>query len=66
MLAQGIIPSVKLGGGSEASTFPRLAEGNYLIRVPFETVIVADDEELMEILDAADLLGQIPSSASHG
>jgi len=27
-----------------------------LIRIPLETVIVADDEELMEILDAADLL----------
>jgi|RhiMethySRZTD1v2_1073278.scaffolds.fasta_scaffold448694_2 hypothetical protein len=42
--------------------FSRLPQGNYLIRIPFEAVIVADDEELMEILDASDLLGQIPPS----
>src|SRR4030095_13426624 len=47
---------------TQGSTLPRLTEGNYLIRIPFETVVVADDEEWIEILDAADLLGQIPSS----
>jgi len=48
MLAQGDTLPVRLGGGTETSTFPRLTEGNDLIRIPSETVVVADDEELHE------------------
>src|SRR5215471_5594229 len=50
------------GGYLFEACLPWLTEGNDLIRVAFETVVVADDEELLKVLDAADLLGQIPPS----
>ena len=56
------VNSFKIPPAYHANPRDRLTQRNDLIRVPFETVIVADDEELVEILDAPDLLRQIPPS----
>src|SRR5262249_8901686 len=52
----------KIPLANHANPRDRLNECNDLICVPFETVIVADDEKLVEILYASDLLGKIQRS----